>query len=514
MYPISLDVRERRIVVIGGGSVAERKIRGLQEAQAATITIIAPRCTPELQADARRGKLLWHARAFEPSDLDGAELVFAATGDDELNARISALARERFILVNDASDASRGAFITPATYRVGSVTFAVETGGASPSLAARLREELHERYDERYARAAALLASMRDYAACIVDPESRTRALRDLASRPIDELALMNKAQAEHIIDESVQQALPAAEPPTLICATRASALAMTQTRLLTAKLAIAGIATTIVQISTKGDRVQDRPIEELGSDGVFIKELELALREKRADYAVHSCKDLPSTLPEDMCLAAITVREDPRDAFCSERYPSLEALPGGASVGTSSPRRLVQLRAIRPDVRFFPIRGNIDTRLRKLRDGEYDAIILAMAGLRRLSLHARHTVPLDADLIVPAAGQGALAVECRLEDASLAKTLHAALSDPFTEIAVHAERAFLRRLQVGCQAPVGAYAAYDGTTLALRGVIARQDGSGLVCGNESIRTETIETAELFGQELATRLQKDAACLP
>jgi hydroxymethylbilane synthase len=157
----------------------------------------------------------------------------------------------------------------------------------------------------------------------------------------------------------------------------------MWQTRHAIARLATRGMVSTVLQISTKGDRVLDRSLAAIGGDSLFVKELELALRERRADYAVHSCKDLPSSLPEDMTLAAIGPREDPRDAFCSERYASFEALPPGALVGTSSPRRRAQLQARRPDLRFDTIRGNVDTRLRKLAEGEFDAILLAAASTK-----------------------------------------------------------------------------------------------------------------------------------
>jgi hydroxymethylbilane synthase len=277
------------------------------------------------------------------------------------------------------------------------------------------------------------------------------------------------------------------------------------------AKLAVGGIASTILHVSTKGDRVQDRSLDALDADGVFVKELEAALRERHADYAVHSCKDLPSILPEDMLLAAIGAREDPRDAFCSEHHASFDALPKGSVVGTSSPRRKAQLQALRPDLRYAVIRGNVDTRLRKLREGSYDAIILAMAGLNRLGLRARHTVPLDTEMIIPAAGQGALAVECRADDRDLAAALHTALTDPHTEIAVRAERAFLRRLHAGCQAPVGAYATYDGKTLTLHGVIAESDGSRVIRASKSAkpamtRAQKEPHAESIGEELAAEL--------
>jgi hydroxymethylbilane synthase len=222
---------------------------------------------------------------------------------------------------------------------------------------------------------------------------------------------------------------------------------------------------------------VQDRSIAAIGTDNVFVKELELALREGRADYAVHSCKDLPSTLSEDMTLAAVTAREDARDAFCSERYPAFADLPAGARVGTSSPRRRAQLRALRPDLVYDDVRGNVDTRLRKLRDGDYAAIILAAAGLDRLGVRATHTVPFAVDVVTPAVGQGALGIETRAGD-GLAGRLDALVGDPETSIAVRAERAFLRTVHGGCQAPIGCHATWSDGRFRVVGAIAAEDGS------------------------------------
>jgi len=239
-----------------------------------------------------------------------------------------------------------------------------------------------------------------------------------------------------------------------------------------------------------------------LGTDGVFIKELELALRERRADYAVHSCKDLPSLLADDMTLAAVGRREDPRDAFCSEHYASFEALPPGARVGTSSPRRRALLRALRPDLTYLDIRGNIDTRLRKLRDGEYDAIVLAAAGLKRLDLSATYTVPFPLDALIPSVAQGALGIEMRAGDPRIA-AVRKLLNDPQSELAVHAERAFLRTLRGGCQAPVGAHATYDGEFLLIHAAIAAADGSAVVRGDRRLATTSVAEMEAAAVGLA-----------
>jgi hydroxymethylbilane synthase len=328
--------------------------------------------------------------------------------------------------------------------------------------------------------------------------------MNHFAERDIDDLAAMAPGSIEHEVERTADTVLAVepSDPHTLVCATRASLLALTQTRMMTAKLAAGGLVSTLETISTKGDQIQDRSLAAIGTDSVFVKELETALREHRADYAVHSCKDLPTTLPDDMTIAAITQREDPRDAFCSEKYRTFDELPSGARVGTSSPRRRAQLRALRPDLVYDDVRGNVDTRLRKLRDGEYDAIVLANAGMRRLGVRATHTVPFDPAELVPAVGQGALAIETRRDD-SLAGRIGSILNHPETNLAVRAERAFLRALRGGCQAPAGAHATYAGGEFRITGAIAAPDGSQVLRGERLAQIGSIAEAEALADELA-----------
>jgi hydroxymethylbilane synthase len=508
-YAVALDLRGWSVVVAGGGGVAERKVRGLLEA-GARVTVVAPRIGDALRQAAERREVQLIERRFETGDLAGARLAFALTDDEAANAEIVSAAQAQGVLVNDGGDNARGDFANALAYRVGPITFTVDTGGVSPSFALRLRDELRERFDERYARAAITLGRARTYVTAVVPPDLRARVMGALAALEIDSLAAMNPGVVENEVERialALAGSVPGTEPyAQLVCATRASALAMWQARYAIAKLASTGLVSTVLQVTTKGDRVQDRALHQLGSDNVFVTELESALRERRADYAVHSCKDLPSTLSADMQLAAIGARQDARDVFCSERYASFETLPQGAVVGTSSPRRHAQLRALRPDLAFTTIRGNVDTRLRKLREGDYDAIVLAAAGLERLGLRATHTVAFDPDVIVPAAGQGALAIEVRAEDETLAARIHAAFADRPTERAVQAERAFLRTLRAGCQAPVGAYATFAGETLTLAGAIAALDGSRIVRGTLAQHVRDAAEAERLGSDLARRL--------
>jgi hydroxymethylbilane synthase len=506
VFPISLTLAERRVVVVGGGAVAERRTRALREA-GARVTVISPSLTRQLAQWAEAGEITWTARLFAFGDCAGALLAFAATDDAGINAAVVVDAHKHGVLVNDTGDATRGDFITPAVHRSGKLTVTVDSGGLAPSFTARIRDELAVQFDSRYARAAATLGALRERVLAVVPIDRRAAVMRHFAERDIDDLASMPPGAVEHEVERAVDTlgGVRPSELSTLVCATRASALAMWQTRSVMAQLAGGGIPSTVLAITTRGDAVQDRPLAAIGGNGVFVKELEAALREGRADYAVHSCKDLESSLPADMVLAAIGKREDPRDAFCSEHYTTFDALPPGARVGTSSPRRRALLRALRPDLTYHDIRGNIDTRLRKLRDGDYDAIVLALAGLKRLDLSATYTVPFALDVLVPAVAQGALAIEMRAGDERIPK-VRPLLNDPQTEIAVFAERAFLRTLRGGCQMPVGAHATYDGEFLLIHAAIASADGATVVRGDRRVTTTSITEIEAAAVSLAEHM--------
>ncbi|MBV5317991.1 MAG: hydroxymethylbilane synthase, partial [Desulfobulbaceae bacterium] len=255
---------------------------------------------------------------------------------------------------------------------------------------------------------------------------------------------------------------------------TRASLLAVTQSTSIKNQIESAHpqVRVELVKITTKGDRILDVPLAKVGGKGLFVKEIEDALLAGEVDLAVHSMKDVPTELPEGLHIGIIPIREIPQDAFVSVKYPSLEALPPGATVGTSSLRRRSQLAARRPDLNIADLRGNIDTRLRKLDEGIFDAIILAGAGLNRLGLQQRITVLLDPAQMLPAISQGALGIELRRDDTELFAGLQF-LHHPQTAVAVAAERAFLLRLEGGCQVPIGAYATLSETTIHLTGLIA-----------------------------------------
>ena len=262
------------------------------------------------------------------------------------------------------------------------------------------------------------------------------------------------------------------------------------------------GLDVELLTMTTQGDKILDTPLAKVGGKGLFVKELELGMLEGRADLAVHSMKDVPVEFPDGLGLAAILPREDPRDALISNRFSSIDELPRGARVGTSSLRRQCQLNARRPDLEILDLRGNVNTRLKKLDDGEYDAILLAAAGVKRMGWEERITELLEPEQFIPAIGQGAIGIEIRLDDERV-RGLVGELNDQQTAIRITAERALNEALQGGCQVPIAGYSEISHGVILLRALVGRPDGSELVQGVISGKPE--DAAEL-GQVLADDL--------
>jgi hydroxymethylbilane synthase len=296
----------------------------------------------------------------------------------------------------------------------------------------------------------------------------------------------------------------------TVRIATRKSALALWQAEYVKAQLEHfhPDINVVLVPMTTKGDIILDTPLAKVGGKGLFVKELEVAMLEDRADIAVHSMKDVPVEFPEGLGLEIICPREDPRDAFVSNTIKSLAELPQGAVVGTSSLRRQCQIKALRPDLNIRDLRGNVNTRLKKLDNGEYDAIILAAAGLIRLEMPGRIQEFIEPEVMLPANGQGAVGIECRATDEAL-KALLAPLGCETTRIRVLAERAMNRALEGGCQVPIGSYAIIqENGELFLRGLVGATDGSEILTSEV---TGSIDEAEQLGNVLADQLLEKGA---
>jgi len=291
---------------------------------------------------------------------------------------------------------------------------------------------------------------------------------------------------------------------------TRGSPLALTQANMVRRALAAAhGFAperVEIVTIRTSGDRIQDRPLAEVGGKGLFTKEIEEGLVAGSIDFAVHSSKDMPTVLPPGLVLSAFMEREDPRDAFISHKAPSVAALPRGATVGTASLRRQAMIRRLRPDLSVAPLRGNVETRLKKLEEGVADATLLALAGLKRLGLADKATAILSVDEFLPAVGQGAIGIETR-EDDRRTRELLAAIDHADTAAALACERAFLGVLDGSCRTPIGGHATVSGERMRFRGMIVKPDGSE---SHEVVREGLVRDAARMGAEAGAELKRRA----
>jgi hydroxymethylbilane synthase len=294
-----------------------------------------------------------------------------------------------------------------------------------------------------------------------------------------------------------------------LVMATRRSALALAQSRAFAEALAKASpVSVGELQIVTSGDKIQDRSLQDLGGKGLFIKELEEALLDGRADFAVHSIKDVPAELASRLTLACVPAREDPRDVLVSKTGARLAELPSGAVVGTSSLRRSVAVLTARPDLRVEPVRGNVDTRLRKVTEGPFDAVILALAGLKRLGIAERATEILEPEICLPAVGQGALGIECREGDDSTIAAL-APVTDAIAWLCVAAERAVMAAVEGSCRTPVAAFAEREGETMRLRAMLAEPDGTRPRSGERRIAwPKDAVDAERAGRDLGDELRR------
>lgn len=477
LLPVFLDLRGKLCTIVGGGQVAARRAQALLAA-GASVRLVAPRLSPQLRARLREGWLTHVARAYRPGDLLGSALVFAATDDRRVNAAVCDEARRLGALANAADDPAESDFIMPAVVDRHPIVIAISTAGASPALARHLREKVEQAVPGSYRRLARLLGRLREEVDAgersALPPSERARRWQALVESDAPALLRAGReAEAEALARQIL--GLPPARRAHLVIGSRGSRLALAQAELVASGLRQHGVTTVVRVVRTTGDR-RSGPLPA----GAFVREIEQALRRGEVDLAVHSLKDLPTGRREGLALAAVPAREDPRDALVSAMGRGLSDLPAGSRIGTDSLRRRAQVGARRPDLTFAPVRGNVDTRLAKLARGDYDALVLARAGLLRLGLGDRATETLPLDVCLPAPGQGALALQVRRDDAQTQRLLRPLDHAP-TRLAVRAERAFLHALARGCARPrggcyalpAGAFAAVDGERLRLRAAVA-----------------------------------------
>jgi len=504
LFPIFVNLRGQRCTVIGGGRVAARKAGALIEA-GATVKVISPRVCGALRQLLESSQLSHVEREYRAGDLAGSLLVFAATDAPETNAAVSREAQSLGILINVADDPERCSFILPSRIVRSPIQIAISTHGASPALARHLKERVSEALPFEYQQLADLLGRLRSEMGA-TDLPSSARAARWQQVVESEVLSLLRAHRAEEA-EAAARRILGL--PPTrekkvaartrLVVGTRGSKLARAQTQWVCARLREISIDAESKTVRTSGDRRKGL----LGPPplGAFVREIEDALRRGEIDVAVHSLKDLPTGDREGLTIAAVPIREDPRDALVSVSGHGLAGLPPNSRVATSSPRRLAFGRAFRPDLVFVAVSGNVDTRLRKLSQGECDALIVAYAGLTRLGLSDRVSELIPPEVMPPAPGQGALALQVRASSA-VAKQL-AALDHCPTRCAVTAERAFLAALGEGCSLPAGALGEVEGDGLVLQGAVADLDGNVVIRG----RVEgSASTAEDIGKRLAEQV--------
>ena len=434
-FPLFVDISEKKIVVIGGGAIATRRVKTLLPFEP-QIVVVAPEVTGDLEELEKEEKITIFHRKYQREDIYDAWMVLAATNDPELNNGIYSVAKCLGALVNVASNQEKCDFHFPGVIRKDPYVIGINGSGKDHKGTAELRKQIE---------------AVVNHTICIGSRESRLAVI-----------------QSEMVMDY-LKKECPQKE-----------------IRLLTMK--------------TTGDKILDRTLDKVGGKGLFVKELDKALLERRSDLSVHSLKDMPMEVPEELPLLAFSRREDPRDVLVLPE--GVSELDKSKPLGCSSLRRTLQLKKLYPDMEVKSIRGNLQTRLRKLDEGQYSALILAAAGLKRLGLESRINRYFTADEIIPAAGQGILAVQGRKgEDYSFLN----GYCDEEAWAAGRAERAFVKLLDGGCSSPVAAHAEISGDELYLRGLYYNEkDGSyvtGTLCGNKA-------DAESLGRELAETLRK------
>ena len=443
-FPVFIDLSEKKIMVIGGGTIGSRRIRTLLPF-CGQLIVVAPKVQPEVEQLAEEGGLEWIREPYSREQILDADMVLACTDDPSVNDEIYSVCRCLGIQVNVCSDRKKCDFYFPGIVQKGDVVVGVTASGNNHRKAREIRERIEQALEE----------------------ETKTM--------------------------ETDRK---------LVIGSRESALAVVQSTMVLdyIKEHCPGMEVSLLTMKTTGDKILDRRLDQIGGKGLFVKELDKALTEKQSDLSVHSLKDLPMEIPEELPLVCFSHREDPRDVL---------VLPEGRTepdltkpIGTSSLRRILQLQELFPGARFESVRGNLQTRLRKLDEGQYGAIILAAAGMKRMGLQDRISRYFEVEEVIPSAGQGILAIQGRKgEDYSFLKEF----GDPAAACAAEAERAFVRYLDGGCSSPIAAHAKVQGDTLELLGLYYEEETRTCRKGR---KTGPAAEAEQIGEALARELKE------
>jgi len=513
LFPIFLNLRGKLCTVVGGGEVATRKASALLNA-GALVRLVAPHRCPALSSLFRHPGMTFISRDYRPGDLQRSTLVFAATDDPEVNAAVAREAESRGIPVNVADDPAHCTFFLPAVVNREPICIAISTSGASPALARHLKDRIAEAVPSEYQDLARLLGRLRSE---VLQQPGAAEERRSAWQRVLDSEALSLLQRGEQAQAEAMARSLlglGAPPPPRaearpskveIVVGTRGSKLALAQANSVAAMLReLPEVASVEVKtIRTAGDA--GRRANSGSAVGIFVKEIEQALLHGEVNLAVHSLKDLPTGDRPGLVLAAVPERADPHDALVTRTGVGLSGLPMCSKVATSSPRREAQLRTWRADLVFVPVRGNVDTRLRKLTGGEFDALVVAYAGLARLGLADRVSELIPFEVCLPAPGQGALALQVRADDRVMLALVSQLDHEP-TRLAVTAERSLLARLGAGCTVPAGALGTIEDGRLILRGVLADPAHGSMIQGQVE---GTFLEPELLGIRLAEGLLHD-----
>ena len=474
-FPFMVDISGKRIVIVGGGRSALWKVRAFK-GFGAEIVVIAPEFREEIEKAEGIQRI---CRPFQESDLDGADVLVAATDDRALNRRVAEMARRRGVPVNAVDDKEMCDFIFPAIVRRENYTVAISTDGKSPLLAREIKKSISRSLPDAYDRAVGELGAARQK----VKAKAQTQGERQQ----------IFTAMAEEYLGKRK-----------LRIGTRGSELAMIQTELVMDALQEIGVESEAVVIKTMGDKVQDKPLWKFGGKAVFVTDFEDAILSGKIDLAVHSAKDMPAACPDGTAVLACLKRDDPRDVMVSRKNMNAEEI---RRIGTSSLRRQVQLRELFPEYQCGVIRGNVPTRLHKLRTGDYDAVILAAAGLHRLQLDQEPDLDytyFDTEEFIPAAGQAIIAVEGPA-DGEIAELIRGICDErAFTELA--AERGFMKGINAGCHEAVGAFAQLQEDGSLNMEVMKDYDGQMFVHRAEDAQGNAAALAE----RLARRILEDA----